>query len=100
MGWRGRVAGTARSTAHDRLSEYDDYMQRSRVTITVRPEVLAAAGEAVARGHAPSLSAWVDQAMEEKVRRQALADLLADMRAEAGPVTSAEDEWARQVLGL
>ena len=80
--------------------EYDDRMQRSRVTITVRPEDLAAAGEAVAHGHAPSLSAWVDQAMEEKVRRQALTALLAEMRAEAGPVTSAEDEWARQVLGL
>ncbi len=100
MGRRAQVTGTATSTADDRQSEYDDRMQRARVTVTVRPEVLAAAGEAVARGHAPSLSAWVDQAMEEKARRQALADLLAEMRAEAGAVTSAEDEWARQVLGL
>ncbi|MHB1527798.1 MAG: YlcI/YnfO family protein [Candidatus Dormibacteria bacterium] len=75
-------------------------MQRSRVTITVRPEVLAAAGEAVAHGHAPSLSAWVDQAMEEKVKRQELAELLAEMRAEVGPATADEDAWARQVLGL
>lgn len=94
------MAGMAKWADGDGHGEYDDRMQRSRVTITVRPEVLAAAGEAVARGHAPSLSAWVDQAMEEKVRRQALADLLAEMRAEAGPVTSAEDEWARQVLSL
>ncbi len=75
-------------------------MQKSRVTITVRPEVLAAAGEAVAHGHASSLSAWVDQAMEEKLRRQALTDVLAEMRADVGPAAPAEDEWARQVLGL
>jgi hypothetical protein len=75
-------------------------MQRSRVTVTVRPQVLAAAEEEVASGKAPSLSAWVDQAMEEKARREELAELLAEMQADNGPATAQEDEWARHALGL
>lgn len=75
-------------------------MPRSRVTVTVRPHVLAAAEEEVAAGRAASLSAWVDQAMEEKARREELAVLLAEMRAENGPATEEEDAWARRALGL
>ena len=75
-------------------------MQRSRVTVTVRPQVLAVAEEEVAAGRASSLSAWVDQAMEEKARREQLAGLLAEMRAENGAATEQEDAWARHVLGL
>jgi hypothetical protein len=75
-------------------------MQRSRVTVTVRPQVLAAAEEEVAAGKAASLSAWVDQAMEEKARREDLAGLLAEMRAENGPASEDEDAWARHVLGM
>lgn len=75
-------------------------MRRSRVTVTVRPEVLAAAEQEVAAGRASSVSSWVDQAMEEKARREELAVLLAEMRAENGPATHEEDTWARRVLGL
>lgn len=80
--------------------EYDESVQRSRVTVTVRPQVLAAAEQEVAAGRASSVSAWVDQAMEEKARREELAVLLAEMQAENGPATPEEDAWARQVLGL
>jgi hypothetical protein len=62
--------------------------------------VLAAAEEEVAAGKAASLSAWVDQAMEEKARREDLAALLAEMRAENGPASEDEDAWARHVLGM
>ena len=75
-------------------------MPRSRVTVTVRPQVLAAAEEEVASGRAASLSAWVDQAMEEKVRREELSMLLAEMRAENGPAKEEEEAWARRALGL
>lgn len=68
--------------------------------MTIRPQVLAAAEEEVASGRARSLSAWVDMAMEEKVRREELAGLLAEMRAENGPATEEEDAWARHALGL
>lgn len=80
--------------------EYDENVQRSRITVTVRPQVLAAAEEEVAAGRASSVSAWVDQAMEEKARREELTVLLGEMQAENGPATPEEDAWARQVLGL
>lgn len=90
------------ASAHhvDERPQYDERMQRSRVTVTVRPEVLAAAEDEVMAGRASSLSAWVDQAMEEKTRREELVGLLAEMRAENGPATEDEDAWARHVLGL
>jgi hypothetical protein len=75
-------------------------MQRSRVTVTVRQHILAAAEEEVAAGRATSLSAWVDQAIEEKIRREDLVGLLAEMRSENGRATEDEDAWARKVLGL
>ncbi|MGH8906871.1 MAG: hypothetical protein ACRD0K_10230 [Egibacteraceae bacterium] len=75
-------------------------MTKARVTITVSPEALAAAEAQVARQRAPSVSAWVDQAMREKARRDDLVALLAGMRAENGPATAEEDAWARSVLGL
>lgn len=68
--------------------------------MTVRPRVLEAAEEEVACGRATSLSAWIDQAMDEKIRREELAGLLAEMRAENGPATDDEDAWARRALGL
>lgn len=68
--------------------------------MTIRPQVLAAAEEEVASGRAASLSAWVDQAMEEKARREDLAGLLAEMQAENGPASEQEDAWARRALGL
>jgi hypothetical protein len=75
-------------------------MQKSRVTVTVRREVLARAERQVRRGRAKSVSAWVDSAMEEKARREDLAALLAEMKAESGPATPKEEAWARSVLGL
>jgi hypothetical protein len=38
--------------------------------------------------------------MEEKARREDLAALLAEMKAENGPATPEEEQWARDVLGL
>ncbi|MGH2915993.1 MAG: hypothetical protein ACRDMX_13495 [Solirubrobacteraceae bacterium] len=75
-------------------------MRRSRVTVTVHPEVLATAEEEVAAGRSSSVSAWVDEAMQEKARREDLVALLGEMRAENGKATTEEDAWARQVLGL
>jgi hypothetical protein len=75
-------------------------MQKSRVTVTVRREVLAKAQGQVKKGHAGSVSAWVDAAMEEKARREDLAALLAEMRAEGTRAGAKEEAWARDVLGL
>jgi hypothetical protein len=75
-------------------------MNRARVTVSVRREVLAKAERQVKRGRASSVSAWVDAAMEEKARREDLAALLSEMRAENGPPSAKEEAWARAVLGL
>jgi hypothetical protein len=73
---------------------------RSRVTVSVDPETAKAAEAAVAAGRAPSVSAWVAQAMTERARRERLADVLAEIRAELGPPTNEETAWAQSVLGL
>jgi Arc/MetJ-type ribon-helix-helix transcriptional regulator len=74
--------------------------KKVRATVTVRKQVLAKAERQVRHGRAKSVSAWVDAAMEEKARREDLAALLAEMKAENGPATKKEQEWARDVLGL
>ena len=68
--------------------------------MTVPPAALEAAERDVADGKAASVSAWVSEAMEAKARRESLRDLLAEIRAEIGPATREETEWARAVLGL
>lgn len=75
-------------------------MQKARVTVTVRRDTLKRAESQVRKGAARSVSAWVDAAMEEKARREDLAALLARMRAEDGPASPEDEEWARGVLGL
>lgn len=75
-------------------------MQKARVTVTVRREVLAKAERQVKRGNARSVSAWVDAAMEEKARREDLATLLSEMHADNGAPSAEEQAWARAVLGL
>ncbi|MEB2314175.1 MAG: hypothetical protein OZ921_18445 [Sorangiineae bacterium] len=75
-------------------------MQKARVTVTVRRQLLAKVERQVKGGRAKSVSAWVDSAMEEKARREDLAALLAEMRSENGPATKQEEQWARDVLGL
>lgn len=73
---------------------------RSRLTVSVETETAAAAEAAVAAGRAPSVSAWVAAAMEDRARRERLADVLSEIRAELGPATDEETAWARSVLGL
>lgn len=75
-------------------------MRRRRVTVTVPPDALEAAERDVGAGRAPSVSAWVGAAMEEKAHRETLRGLLAEIRAEIGPATEEETQWARSVLGL
>jgi hypothetical protein len=38
--------------------------------------------------------------MAQRAKRERLADVLADIRAELGPATDEEVAWARSVLGL
>jgi hypothetical protein len=73
---------------------------RKRLTVSVDEGVVREAEAAVARGSAPSVSAWVAEAMSQRAQRERLKDVLAEIRAEIGPATDEETAWAQSVLGL
>lgn len=68
--------------------------RKERLTVTVDAELLAVANEAVERGSADSLSAWVNEALAERAERDrklaALNDAIADYEAQYGEITEAE----------
>jgi hypothetical protein len=72
--------------------------RKERVTVTVDPALVEAGAEAIAAGHAESLSAWVNLALAERVakerRLRALGDAIAAYEAEFGRI--ADDELTAQ----
>jgi hypothetical protein len=76
-------------------------MTKAKVAVTLPPALLLRARRAVHEGRAPSVSAYVAAALEEKTKLDDLADLLARMLAETGgPLTAAERFAADGALGL
>lgn len=73
-------------------------MKVEKLSISMDPrlgdDVRAAAAKADT-----SLSAWLAEAAVARLRREALAELLADWQAEHGPITGAELAQARAELG-
>lgn len=69
-------------------------MSKERLTVTVDPHLVQAAGEAVAEGRVDSLSAWVNLALAERAakdrRLRALADAVGAYEIEFGPITAEE----------
>jgi len=67
---------------------------KERLTVTVDPDLVQTAKEAVAMGHAESLSAWVNLALAERVakerRLRAMRDLITAYEAEFGAITAEE----------
>jgi Arc/MetJ-type ribon-helix-helix transcriptional regulator len=67
---------------------------KERLSATVDGDLIAAAQEAVARGEAESVSAWVNDALRLKAdldrRLAALDDFLAAYEAEHGEITDQE----------
>ncbi len=95
MAWRASQTSTPHALRISSVLK----MQR-RTTVTVDESLARKAEEDVAVGRAPSVSAWVATAMAERAKKERLADVLADTRAELGPATEEEVAWARSVLGL
>ncbi|MFN0089633.1 MAG: hypothetical protein ACKVWR_05085 [Acidimicrobiales bacterium] len=64
------------------------------MTVTVDPELIDAGQKAVEAGLADSVSAWVSEAIEEKLRRDRklalLAAAVADYEREFGEITTEE----------
>jgi Arc/MetJ-type ribon-helix-helix transcriptional regulator len=71
-----------------------------RITVSLPDHLVDAAVIAVESGQAASVSAYVAQALAERSDREDIAALLADWRAEVGPPTVDETEWAERALGL
>lgn len=64
---------------------------KQRLTVTVDPELIEAGNQAVAAGSAPSLSAWVNDALTSSMirdrRLRALAKALEDYEQEFGEIS-------------
>jgi Arc/MetJ-type ribon-helix-helix transcriptional regulator len=71
-----------------------------RITVSLPDHLVDAAVIAVESGQAAAVSAYVAQALAERSDREDIAALLADWRAEVGPPTVEETEWAERALGL
>ena len=72
--------------------------RKTRLTVTVDPELVEAGQRAVAAGHADSVSGWVSAALEDRILRDRKLALLAaavgDYEDEFGEITV--EEIARQ----
>lgn len=55
---------------------------------------------AVADGRAPSASGYIEQALEAYATQEDYETLLADWRAEVGPATPEEMQWAADAIRL
>jgi hypothetical protein len=73
-------------------------MTAAKVAITIPVDVLRLAQKEVGAGRAKSLSAFVSQAVDEKLRRDELIEILDTMDAEHGRPGKSARAWARRVL--
>lgn len=69
-------------------------MAVSKVSLSIDEDVLA---EARARAGRRELSSYVNEALRRQLQRDRLAELLADMDAESGPVPDDVMEEAREL---
>ena len=73
---------------------------KRKIAVSIPEDLADRVEKAVSLGRASSVSAYVSQALEEKTRRDRLADVLDEMDRELGPPSPGAQTWARQVLGL
>ena len=77
---------------------YDKSMTKTKVAVTIASETLALARKAVREGRAKSLSAFVTEAVGEKVERDQLRLILDAMDARYGRPDKKDRAWAKRVL--
>jgi hypothetical protein len=73
-------------------------MSTTKVALTIASETLALAKRVVRAGGAKSLSAFVSEAVGEKVARDQLAEILDAMDEQYGKPSKGDRAWARRVL--
>lgn len=86
-----------RASSGDKIGcgmEYDDRMSKKRLTVSVDAALVDAGVAAVTAGSAPSMSAWVSEAMAEKAvkdrRLEALSDAVSVYEADHGVIGAEE----------
>jgi hypothetical protein len=71
---------------------------KTRLSVTVDADLIAAGQAAVAEGHAESVSAWVNDALrlkvEHDVRLHGIGDFIAASEAQYGAITDEETDAA------
>jgi ribosome assembly protein YihI (activator of Der GTPase) len=70
----------------------------TKFAVTVPTEIAEAARKRVQSGRPGTMSALVSEALAEKLERDDLEALLAEMEAEFGPVPPETQEWADEVF--
>ncbi len=73
-------------------------MTTAKVALSIPREVLRQAKEEVATGRAKSLSSFVSEALDEKLRRTELSAILDAMDADHGKPSKGDRAWAKRVL--
>lgn len=73
-------------------------MTSAKVAVSIPRDVLSEAKKQVRSGRAKSLSAFVTQAVAEKVRRNELEEILDAMDEANGKPSKADQAWAKRVL--
>lgn len=69
-----------------------------KIAVSLPKDQIEAARQAVANGQAPSVSAYVSDALARVKRDASLAGLVAQLIAEDGTPTAADYAWADDVL--
>jgi Arc/MetJ-type ribon-helix-helix transcriptional regulator len=78
-----------------------DGMTKAKIAVTLPPSLVSRAQDAVREGRAPSISAYVAAALEEKAKLDDLKGMLDAMLAETGgPLTDRERVAADAALGI
>lgn len=73
--------------------------RKAKIAVSLPADLVKAAKSAVRRGRAPNVSAYVADALEDKVVLDDLRSLLDEMLAETGgPLTRAERTTADRIL--
>ena len=77
---------------------YDLSMTKAKIAITLPEEQLARVKQAVQRGDAGSVSAYIVQALSEKEQVESLSALVDQLIAEHGEPSRRAKAWARKAI--
>lgn len=77
-------------------------IHKERLSATVDADLLRAAEDAIARGDAPTISAWVNDALRLKLeherRLRGMAEFIADFEARSGIITDEDIARVRREM--